>query len=303
MFFDIFSALCEQEGISKNAVATKIGLSNSTVTKWKKTSATPESATLAKIASYFDVSIDFLLGNTPESFLLWSEYRLKEEKKAYDKESDPVLKEQIACNIDTLTESIADQRIGVKLSAAESKKAAQSGGSKRIHITEEAHHVGVLYDRADEKDKLLTHTVLDKYEDTDKVVSISTKSKNPGMMMEFDVFDEPAAAGLGNYLSDPQCSREQFPSFMVPKGADFCIRISGDSMEPMVHDGSTVFVKHTSVVEPSKVGIFILNGASFCKQLIVDRKKQEVRLHSLNPIYDDIIIHPEDSLITIGQVL
>lgn len=303
MFFDIFSALCEQEGVSKNAVATKIGLSNSTVTKWKKTSATPESATLAKIASYFDVSIDFLLGNTPESFLLWSEYRLKEEKKAYDKESDPELKARIACNIDTLTESIADQRIGIKFSASESKNAAHSDGSRRIHISDEAHHVGVLYDRADEKDRLLTHTVLDKYEESEKVISISTKHRNQGGFVEMDIYDEPAAAGFGNYLSAPQSSREQFPVFMIPKGADFGIRISGDSMEPVVSDGSTVFVKQTMAVESGKVGIFILNGASYCKQLIVDREKQEVRLHSFNSAYDDIVISPDDSLITIGQVL
>ena len=174
---------------------------------------------------------------------------------------------------------------------------------ERKTVSNEGIHIGVLYDRADEKDRLLTHTVLDKYEDAEKVVSISTRERNPGMMIEFDVYDEPAAAGLGNYLSAPQSSREQFPSIMVPKGADFCIRISGNSMEPMVHDGSTVFVKQTMSVQSGKVGVFVLNGESFCKQLIVDHAKQEVRLHSLNPDYADIIVSPADTLITIGQVL
>lgn len=177
------------------------------------------------------------------------------------------------------------------------------GAAKQIDISEDAHHIGVLYDRADEKDQLLTHTVLDKYEDENKIVSINTKHRNPGMMVEFDVYDEPAAAGLGNYLATPQSSREQFPSFMIPKGADFGIRISGNSMEPKVHDGSTVFVKQTMAVESGKVGIFVLNDESFCKQLIVDHKKQEVRLHSMNPDYEDIIVRPEDRLYTIGQVL
>lgn len=39
-----------------------MGLSNSTVTKWKKTGATPSGETIAKIASYFGVSVDYLLG-------------------------------------------------------------------------------------------------------------------------------------------------------------------------------------------------------------------------------------------------
>lgn len=169
-------------------------------------------------------------------------------------------------------------------------------------ISQDGQHIGVLYDRADDVDKMLTHNVLDKY-DEDKIVTISTSKKNPGGFLELDVYDEPAAAGLGNYLSAPESRREQFPSFMVPKGTSFGIRISGDSMEPVIADGSTVFVKHTMTVERGKVGIFVLNGSSFCKQLIVDREKQEVRLHSINPKYEDIIVAPEDTLITIGQVL
>lgn len=178
-----------------------------------------------------------------------------------------------------------------------------SAQPKRAQISDDAHHVGVLYDRADEKDQLLTHSVLDKYEDDNKIVSINTKQRNQGGFIEFDVYDEPAAAGFGNYLSAPECHREQFPSFIVPKGADFGIRIRGNSMEPVVHDGSTVFVKQTMIVESGKVGIFVLNGESFCKQLIVDHKKQEVRLHSLNPDYADILVSPSDTLVTIGQVL
>ena len=114
-------------------------------------------------------------------------------------------------------------------------KKAPVPADERNTVSNEGVHIGVLYDRADEKDRLLTRTVLDKYEDDAKIVSISTRSRNPGMMIEFDVYEEPAAAGFGNYLDMPQSVREQFPSFMIPKGADFGIRISGNSMEPVVH--------------------------------------------------------------------
>lgn len=170
-------------------------------------------------------------------------------------------------------------------------------------ISDDAHHVGVLYDRADEKDKMLTHTVLDKYEDSGAIVAINTKKKNSGGFIEFDVYDEPAAAGFGNYLAEPQSHREQLPAYMIPKGADFGIRISGSSMEPAVSDGATVFVKQTMAVESGKVGIFVLNGSAFCKQLIVDRQNRQVRLHSFNPKYEDIIVEAGDDLRTIGQVL
>ena len=74
-------------------------------------------------------------------------------------------------------------------------------------------------------------------------------------------------------------------------------------MEPLIENGATVFIKQTMIVESGKVGIFVLNGESYCKQLIVDRKQKEVRLHSINPKYEDIIVTPEDKLYTIGQVL
>lgn len=62
MFFDIFCELCQQKGKSPNKAAEEIGLSNSITTKWKKTGATPGGETLQKIASYFGVTTDLLLG-------------------------------------------------------------------------------------------------------------------------------------------------------------------------------------------------------------------------------------------------
>lgn len=62
MFYDRFKQLCERKGVSCNKAALEIGLSNATPTKWKKTGATPVGETLDKIAAYFGVSTDFLLG-------------------------------------------------------------------------------------------------------------------------------------------------------------------------------------------------------------------------------------------------
>ena len=81
MFYDVFKRLCDEKGISCNRAATEMGLSNATATKWKKTGATPSGDTLSKIAVYFDVSIDDLLGN--------------EEKPAAPKDGEPDVKEAL----------------------------------------------------------------------------------------------------------------------------------------------------------------------------------------------------------------
>lgn len=66
MFYDIFRSLCEKKGVSCHKAALDIGLSNATPSIWKKRNITPKGDTLAKIADYFDVSIDYLLGSETE---------------------------------------------------------------------------------------------------------------------------------------------------------------------------------------------------------------------------------------------
>ena len=63
VFFDIYKSLCDMHGLSPNGAAKILGLSSATVTKWKQTGAVPKGETLNKIAEYFNVSVDYLLGN------------------------------------------------------------------------------------------------------------------------------------------------------------------------------------------------------------------------------------------------
>ena len=62
MFYDRFKCLCDTKGVSCKKAVMDIGLSNSIATKWKKTGATPNGETLIKIAAYFDISVEELLG-------------------------------------------------------------------------------------------------------------------------------------------------------------------------------------------------------------------------------------------------
>lgn len=63
MFFDILKQLCDRRGISPYKACTDIGLNRSAVMKWKNGS-TPNGATAAKLADYFGVSTDYLLGKS-----------------------------------------------------------------------------------------------------------------------------------------------------------------------------------------------------------------------------------------------
>ena len=67
MFYDCYTALCQAKGISRSRAAQEMGLSNSTVTKWKNTGATPSGETLARVSAYFGVPVGELLGEAVPS--------------------------------------------------------------------------------------------------------------------------------------------------------------------------------------------------------------------------------------------
>ena len=137
---------------------------------------------------------------------------------------------------------------------------------------------------------------------TPKRPELKARKRSDGFV-DYRVYDQPAAAGLGNYLDDPAYHIEQYPANVVPDGADFGIRISGTSMSPDIPDGCTVFVQSRSSIEPGSIGICLLNGEAYCKKLTVDREKGQIRLVSFNKAYQDRIIEECDDFSTMGLVI
>ena len=65
MFFNRFKQLCDQREISVYRACTDIGLNRSAVAKWKS-GGKPNGSTAAKLADYFGVTTDYLLGQSEE---------------------------------------------------------------------------------------------------------------------------------------------------------------------------------------------------------------------------------------------
>lgn len=62
MFKKVFIDLCNDRNESPSAVCKKIGLSNAAFSCWDDNSV-PRRATLQKLANYFGVTVDYLLGD------------------------------------------------------------------------------------------------------------------------------------------------------------------------------------------------------------------------------------------------
>ena len=70
MFYDNYIQLCNSVNKTPSAVAVEMGISKTSVNRWKNGSY-PTDATMRKIANYFDVSVDALAkGNYKENTAL-----------------------------------------------------------------------------------------------------------------------------------------------------------------------------------------------------------------------------------------
>ncbi|EIP8062071.1 TPA: helix-turn-helix transcriptional regulator [Enterococcus faecalis] len=62
MLFDRVKELCKKRGISISELENNVGFGKNTIYKWKNQS--PKAETLQKVADYFGVTTDYLLGRT-----------------------------------------------------------------------------------------------------------------------------------------------------------------------------------------------------------------------------------------------
>ena len=129
---------------------------------------------------------------------------------------------------------------------------------------------------------------------SDKIVPLYPEDEQE----EIELYGE-ASAGTGIWLSDESIETILYPR-PVPKH-DIALRVRGNSMEPLFQDGEIVFIKKTKNVNNGQIIIIIVNNEAYIKKLY--KKNQEVKLISLNPDYNDIILTEYDQIEIVGTVI
>lgn len=109
------------------------------------------------------------------------------------------------------------------------------------------------------------------------------------------------SAGTGLYLDDEQVETISFGFDMVPSGTDFCLKVNGDSMEPMFNNGDYVFIKRETDFRNGTIGAVIVNGEAYLKKIYIT--DNSIRLVSLNKKYKDITVSEDDTLKYVGTVV
>ena len=116
-------------------------------------------------------------------------------------------------------------------------------------------------------------------------------------LLRLDFYNYPASAGTGNFLETETPDEIVVNECSEAEAADYVIPISGDSMEPTYHDGDKVFVEKCDSVEIGEIGIFIVNGEAYIKEL------GNRCLISHNSAYKPIKLGSSDSVYCCGRVL
>ncbi len=124
------------------------------------------------------------------------------------------------------------------------------------------------------------------------------------------------SAGTGAFLDEDNFEMVSFPASTVPEKAEFGVRVSGDSMEPVYHDGQIVWVRRCERLSPGEVGIFVYDGEGYLKvygerspentedftDSYGDVRPQPVMI-SYNKAYDPRPVSPSAAFQIIGRVL
>ena len=150
------------------------------------------------------------------------------------------------------------------------------------------------YRALDEHGKDMVDTVLQKEYERRTEHAKEFIILQPPLLVPY--YGHVASAGTG------QCVFDDIPPEMIEiennmenMHVDFAIGVNGDSMEPTYHDGDTLLIKKQSEISTGEVGIFMISGEAYVKEL------GDGVLISHNKKYKDI--HINDSVICLGKVI
>ena len=114
--------------------------------------------------------------------------------------------------------------------------------------------------------------------------------------------DLSVAAGAGRELWDEPCDRWIPLPEGSPDGRYVALRVTGDSMVPLLHDGDTILVKLGDEFVPDAVVVARVPDGGYVVKRVGGIAGSRVELTSLNADYPPIVI-PRDPSLVLGTVL
>ena len=133
-----------------------------------------------------------------------------------------------------------------------------------------------------------------------KITSLHIE-KTRRVPIRLPLYDLPVSAGRGSFLDSSTCDFVTVTANDVSEGADFVLRVSGDSMEPRYHDGDFILVREQPSVNVGELGIFVAQTSDGFEGYF--KRLGHECLCSLNPKYADIKLSDFNSVTCRGKVI
>lgn len=153
------------------------------------------------------------------------------------------------------------------------------------------------YSALDEEGRGAVHGTIEKEYERIRKQSAMPYSLETPPVYKIRLYDIPASAGTGVYLSGEDYTEIPVYANSMTENADFAIRVYGDSMRPRYENGDILLISRAKTVEIGELGIFSVGGESFFKKFGGDR------LISLNPAYKDIRLDEHADVTCFGKVI
>ena len=167
--------------------------------------------------------------------------------------------------------------------------APELNSAEQVHITK--------YRALDAHGKEMVDLVLDK--EAERVEAMMRQRENPRQLptISIDYYRFPVSAGTGTIdTGGGEHDTLTVVSNRYTIGADYVVRVQGDSMQPRFSSGDLLLVRKTDTVDFGEIGVFSVDGRSYIKQAGC------AELISLNPAYapiplDSAAVYPQGRVI------
>lgn len=297
--------LRKEHNLSLKEFGALFGLAESTISLYESGKREPDIATLKKIASYFNITVDELLGIERSNL-----------SNAEERETIREVHDLSMINFEKMCDNLDEVTLGRIHSILFSLRKIQDNPvlsiqDKQFLFESVCAIIGRIEIYMDEiryapenanfdHSRHNKHFINAEVEAIKKIVNVMLPSPKTtgqkGIVIPF--YETPVSAGVGSWLSDDTPTEWiTLPRNDETESADMILEIRGDSMQPRFFDGDKVLVKSSESIMEGEIGVFVLNGESYIK------KMGKGCLISLNPAYEPIQIGRFDDIHCVGKVI
>ncbi len=253
IFPNRFKELKSNKNVTYQQIAEYLSLQMQTVKFYASGKVDPPSSKLIKLADYFDVSLDYLVGRSDNPKV------------------NPAL-------LDEKTEILNEaEQTNDEIQYIKKYRSLDSHGKEVVDLV-----LNSEYNRVEEPTMIKIPYM--EYE-------MEHEMEEPQEMIDIDYSFTRVSAGTGILLNDDEeIIKIKVPLTDASRRADFAVSVRGGSMEPRYCDGDLLLVRQQPAIDPGEIGIFIVNNEGFVKKLgqgeliSLNDKYENIPLHE----YDEI---------------